>query len=157
MHAETLKAVEKLNLPFPWETNARGQIIMTPVNYNHSNHVMRLARMLALIAPEWESGTELGIITSDGIKAPDLILAGPAYHAEHQNRDGYVTQAPEICVEVMSPFNSWAEMLDKMPLYFETGAQEVWIVDTDGKVAFYAPGRTQLNNSRLIPAAPVQL
>jgi len=127
---------------------------MTPVNYGHSSHVGRLIKRLAIVAPDWESGAELGIETSDGVKAPDVTLASPAYHARHVNVDGYVTEAPEICVEVMSPSNSWQEMQDKMPLYFEVGAREVWIVDVDGKIAFFAPGNEKLLNSCLIPDAP---
>ena len=157
MNADLLKAIEKLDLPFPWETNARGQIIMTPVNYGHSSHVGRLIRLLGRIAPEWESGSELGIVTSDGIKAPDVTLAGPEYHAKYQRHEGYVPEAPEICVEVMSPSNSWGEMRVKMGLYFEVGAQEVWIVDTDGKIAFFMPGGETLERSRLIPDMPVSI
>jgi len=154
MNLESIRLVEKLNLPFPWETNARGQIIMTPVNYGHSSHVGKLIKRLAAIAPDWESGAELGIETSDGVKAPDVTLASPAYHARHIHDKGYVTEAPEICVEVMSPSNSWQEMLEKMPLYFEIGAQEVWVVDVDGAVSFFAPGNEKLPHSRLIPEAP---
>lgn len=154
MQTELLKVLEKLDLPFPWETNARGQIIMTPVNYGHSNHVGRLIRLLARIAPDWESGSELGINTSDGVKAPDVTLASPDYHARHKDTEGYVDEAPEICIEVMSPSNSWQEMRGKMPLYFEVGAQEVWIVDTGGQISFFAPGDEALKGSRLIPGAP---
>jgi len=127
---------------------------MTPVNYGHSSHVGTLIKILARIAPTWESGSELGIYTSDGVKAPDVTLASPEYHARHLKDTGYVTEATEICVEVMSPSNSWQEMLDKMPLYFEVGAQEVWIVDVEGKVFFFADGNEKLQNSRLIPEAP---
>ena len=154
MNLESLRVIEKLNLPFPWETNARGQIIMTPVNYGHSSHVGTLIKLLARVAPNWESGSELGIYTSDGVKAPDVTLASPEYHARHLKDTGYVTEAPEICIEVMSPSNSWQEMQDKMPLYFEVGAQEVWIVDVEGKVFFFAEGNEKLQNSRLIPEAP---
>ena len=157
MNLKSLHVSEKLNLPFPWETNARGQIIMTPVNYGHSSHVGKLIKKLALIAPDWESGAELGIYTSDGVKAPDITLASPEYHARHIGIDGYVTEAPEICIEVMSPSNSWQEMQDKMPLYFEVGALEVWIVDVEGKVFFFAIGNEQLQNSRLIPDAPLSI
>ena len=157
MNQASLSFIEKLDLPFPWETNARGQIIMTPVNYEHSNHVSRLIRLFGRIAPEWESGTELGIATADGIKAPDVILASPAYHAQHLKQLGYVHEAPEICIEVMSPSNSWQEMEDKMPLYFAVGALEVWIVDTEGRIAFFAPGNQRLPQSRTIPAAPETL
>lgn len=157
MQTDILRAIEKLDLPFPWESNAQGQIIMTPGNYNHSHNVIRLARLLDRIAPEWESGMELGIVTSDGVKAPDLIFASPAYHEQHKGKDGYVGEAPEICVEVMSPANSWREMLEKMPLYFEVGAQEVWVVDTGGSVFFFGAGSEKLEKSRLIPDAPEKI
>lgn len=157
MQHDLIRHVEKMDLPFPWETNARGQIIMTPVNYNHGNRVTRLDRFLARVAPEWEAGAELGISTRDGVKAPDLFLASPSYHDRHVDVDGYVAEAPEICIEVMSPSNSWQEMLDKMPLYFEVGAQEVWIVDIDGKLSFFAPGNERLPQSRLIPQAPLSI
>jgi Uma2 family endonuclease len=157
MHIETLKAIEKLDLPFPWETNARGQIIMTPVNYGHSRRVGDLIQLFARIAPEWKTGTELGIVTSDGVKAPDVTLASLVYHERHKDEQGYVEEAPEICIEVMSPSNSWQEMHDKMPLYFEVGALEVWIVDTDGSVSFFAAGNVKIPQSRLIPGAPASI
>lgn len=130
---------------------------MTPVNYGHSSHVGRLIRLLGRIAPEWESGSELGIVTSDGIKAPDVTLAGPEYHAKYQRHEGYVPEAPDICVEVMSPSNNWQEMKEKMGLYFEVGAQEVWIVDTEGKIAFFTSGGEPLERSRLVEAMPGSL
>ena len=157
MQTDALRLIEKLNLPFPWETNARGQIIMTPVNYGHSSHVGDLIQLIARIAPEWKSGSELGIFTSDGVKAPDVTLASPEYHTRHIKDTGYVSEAPEICIEVMSPSNSWQEMQDKIPLYFEVGALEVWIVDVEGKVYFFAPGNEALQTSRLIPEAPLTI
>jgi Uma2 family endonuclease len=157
MNLESLRLIEKLDLPFPWETNARGQIIMTQANYNHGNRVTRLDRLLARIAPKREAGAELGIQTDDGVKAPDLFLASVEYHVRHVDVDGYVSEAPEICIEVMSPSNGWQEMLDKMLLYFKVGAQEVWIVDIDGKLSFFASGNERLPRSRLIPEAPLSI
>ena len=83
-----------------------------------------------------------------------MTLASSQYHSRHTGIDGYVTEAPEICIEVMSPSNSWQEMQDKIPLYFEVGAQEVWIVDVEGKISFFAIGNEQLPHSNLIPDAP---
>ena len=127
---------------------------MTPHGYDHSFRAAGLGRIFAEIIPEWHCGYQLGIYTSDGVKAPDVSLSSPEYHARHLKDTGYVTEAPEICIEVMSPSNSWQEMLDKMPLYFEVGALEVWIVDVEGKVFFFADGNEKLQISRLIPEAP---
>jgi len=127
---------------------------MTPHGYDHSYRVSQLIRIFATIAPKWHCGYQLGIYTADGLKGVDVILASLEYHTRHVNVDAYVTEAPEICIEVMSPSNSWQEMQDKMPLYFEVGAQEVWIVDVDGKISFFGPANETLQNSRLIPDAP---
>ena len=39
----------------------------------------------------------------------------------------------KICVEVMSPSNTWGEMHMKAGLYLEAGADEVWIQALDGE------------------------
>jgi Uma2 family endonuclease len=65
-----------------------------------------------------------------------------------------VSEAPEICIEVMSPSNSWPEMMEKLGLYFGVGAREVWIVDTEGKVSFFGPGIETLAASGIIPEMP---
>jgi hypothetical protein len=44
--------------------------------------------------------------------------------------------APEICVEVLSPSNSAAEINEKLALYFDAGATEVWICNLDGPCPF---------------------
>ena len=65
------------------------------------------------------------------------------------------TLAPEICVEVMSPRNSMAEMQEKRALYLEAGAEEVWIVEEDGTVRFYAD--EERDTSHLAPDFPKNL
>jgi len=44
--------------------------------------------------------------------------------------------APEVCVEVFFPGNTDKEMREKRELYFETGAEEVWYCDEDGRLSF---------------------
>ncbi|HUP80104.1 MAG TPA: Uma2 family endonuclease, partial [Pirellula sp.] len=45
--------------------------------------------------------------------------------------------APEICVEVRSPSHTPSEIQTKRYLYFEAGAEEVWICELDGLIEFY--------------------
>jgi Uma2 family endonuclease len=55
---------------------------------------------------------------------------------------GWVTpfpRAPEVCVEIMSPGNSWAEMHVKAGHYLQAGAQEVWVVTLEGKRTVIRP------------------
>jgi hypothetical protein len=46
-------------------------------------------------------------------------------------------EAPEICIEVLSPSNSQLEMVEKRALYFEAGAAEVWTCDLDDSMTFH--------------------
>src|SRR5271170_7606705 len=49
-----------------------------------------------------------------------------------------LTRASEICIEILSPSNSAAEIAEKRILYFDAGAAEVWICNRDGSLAFYS-------------------
>jgi Uma2 family endonuclease len=51
---------------------------------------------------------------------------------EHISPDGNLAGAPEIVIEVLSPSNSAAEMLDKEQLCLENGSVEFWVVDPRG-------------------------
>jgi Uma2 family endonuclease len=51
-----------------------------------------------------------------------------------------LVQAPEICIEVISPSNTAEEIAEKRALYFEAGAREVWICELDGRLSFYCGG-----------------
>ena len=65
-----------------------------------------------------------------------------------------LTIAPEICVEVVSPGNTRQEMEDKRALYFEAGAEEVWLCDVKGTLHFFLKGTptTAAKASALCPA-----
>ena len=50
--------------------------------------------------------------------------------------------APEICIEVLSPSNTSAEMAGKIEAYLEAGAREVWLVQETGELEIHtADGR----------------
>ena len=64
--------------------------------------------------------------------------------------------APEICVEVLSPGNTRAEMEEKRALLFEAGAEEVWFCDTKGRMFFFLKVRPDeaVEKSELCPDFP---
>jgi Uma2 family endonuclease len=64
-------------------------------------------------------------------------------------------RAPEICVEILSPSNTAAEVDQKRAVYFDAGAAEVWIWNLDGSISFFvAPGQHQTSASVRCPAFP---
>ena len=56
----------------------------------------------------------------------------------------WASSAPEICIEIVSPSNSQAEGDQKIALFLEVGAIEVWLLDNQGDIIFFnAEGRQQ--------------
>ena len=126
-----------LKLDAPWETNGQGQIIMNPpIGLPHAKRADRIAVAIRSLLNGWRVWPEVGIHTADGVKAPDLAIAAPDF-TEATDARGFLVRAPEICVEIMSPSNTWEEMRHKTLLYLAAGAQEVWVCDEGGAVHFF--------------------
>jgi Uma2 family endonuclease len=97
--------------------------------------------------------TECPISTADGVKAADV--AWVSRERMKELGDGvFFIQAPEICVEVLSPSNTEAEITEKRALYFDAGAREVWICDRDGSITFFNAPDSTAPASSLCPAFP---
>jgi len=136
-----------LHLEGPWETNGQGQIIVNPpIGLTHAKRADRLIVGIRARLPGWQVWPEVGVHTSDGVKAPDLAVAAPGF-GEETDSHGFLLNSPTICVEIMSPSNSWDEMRHKIRLYLEAGAAEVWICDGEGRLHFFTTGGEQANSS----------
>ncbi len=125
------------NLPFKIELNRWGRIEMSPAGNRHGAVQVDVASTLR----KRRGGkviVECSVQTTDGVRVADVAWLSNKRLKEM----GWVTPfptAPEICVEVMSPGNTWAEMHMKAGLYMQAGAIEVWVVTTDGKTTIIKP------------------
>ena len=101
--------------------------------------------------------TECPVSTADGVKAADVAWASPERMKELGDRVCF-PHAPEICVEVRSPSNTEAEIREKVALYFDAGAREVWLCAQSGAMSFYVGGESQpASTSELCPHFPRQV
>ena len=126
-----------LRLEGPLETNGQGQIIMNPpIGLPYAKRADRIVTAIRSLLTGWQIWPEIGIHTADGVKAPDLAVAAPGF-VEATDARGFLVRAPEICVEIMSPSNTWEEMRHKTLLYLAAGAREVWVCDEAGAVHFF--------------------
>lgn len=126
------------NLPFKIELNRWGKIEMSPASNRDGITQAELTAELKR-RRGGKVVSECSVQTSNGVRVADVAWISNARLA----RLGVVTpfpQAPELCVEIMSPSNTWAEMHMKAGLYFEAGAEEVWVIDPDGKRKVIKPG-----------------
>jgi Uma2 family endonuclease len=139
------------------ESDRLGRIIVSTIPaLSHSFRQGGIFRALCDLLPGEALIGGCPLVTLDGVKVIDVVWMSPEYAAELKAKEPLVLErAPEICVEVLSPSNSVAEMEEKRALYFEAGALEVWLCGRDGKMEFYTPELTP--TSRLCPSFPGHL
>lgn len=142
-------------LPYKVETNSRGQIVLSPQTNRHSVQQKAVQDLLDEHAPEGISPPELAIATPEGVKVPDIAWMSDERWGQMQQTGDPSTLAPEICVEVLSSSNTEEEIREKRELYFEAGAEEVWVADEDGEVRFF--GEEEMERSEIAPEFPDQL
>lgn len=124
------------NLPYKIELNKFGQLLMSPASNRHGRTQFDVGTEIKARKQSGVIIIECSILTSEGVKVADVAWASDEFIAEFGEQTPY-PKAPEICVEVKSPANSKSEMEEKIRLYLEKGAQEVWIVDEKSKTTFY--------------------
>lgn len=124
------------NLPFKIELNRYGKIEMTPASNKHGRLQSRISSLLERKLKKGETLIECSIQTTEGVKVADVAWCSNAFIKQYGYETPY-SHAPEICVEVVSPSNSRKEMAEKVLLYLQAGAEEVWVVWEDGVVEYY--------------------
>jgi Uma2 family endonuclease len=137
-------------LPHRIETDRYGQIVMSPPpNPQHGQEQFRIGTFLEKQLPGGCVITECPVSTAEGVKGIDVVWISKRRLQSQRGKVCY-TQAPEICVEVISPGNSRRELREKKALFFEAGAEEVWFCHGDGRMEFFvktapeAPGKSVL-------------
>ncbi|MBX7209493.1 MAG: Uma2 family endonuclease [Verrucomicrobiaceae bacterium] len=140
------------DLPYKIETNARGQIIMSPAWMYHGSNVNRIARLLESFLSSGEVIVECAVDTADGVKEADTAWLSDALWDKVKDQPT-CSPAPEICVEVISKSNSLEEMMYKRQLYIGAGAKEYWLCDKEGNMRFF-DGVKELESSILCPEFP---
>jgi len=126
------------DLPYKIELDAQGRIVMSPASNRHGIQQGKLVRLLAGMLGDGEIATECSIGTHAGVKVADVVWMSPEFLRQHGDTTPY-PQAPELCVEILTPSNSPAEIEDKIRLYLGYGALEVWTVDEQGCISLFGP------------------
>lgn len=156
--AELQADPELRRLPHRIETDRHGRILMSPPPAPaHGNRQSRIAALLIHLLAEGQVVTECPLSTSDGVKAIDVAWLAPGCEAEVESST-CLARAPEVCVEVISPSDTGAEIDEKVALYFDAGAREGWVCGLDGKFAFYiGSAGNRCASSTLCPQFPTAI
>lgn len=124
------------DLPYKIELDEWGRIVMSPASNKHGYFQMKIGALLETRLPLGTVISECSVQTGKGVKVADVAWCSPPFQARH----GFATpypEAPEICVEILSPFNHALEIEEKVRLYPDAGAREVWLVSEDGGVRYH--------------------
>ena len=124
-------------LPYRIESDRWGNIIMSPPP--RSRHAEYQTEIAVLLRNQLRGGlsiAECPIQTSEGVKAADVAWVSNERRASKPNDPVYLI-APEICVEVESPSNQEAELMERGRLFFEKSAEEFWLCHLNGEMTFF--------------------
>ena len=117
-----------------------GRVVpMTPPKGTHGVIEALLAWFLqSFVLPRklgWVLTGEAGIYTGrnpDTIRGMDVAFISRA--RQPTRPAGYLTVAPELIIEIISPTDRWRDVRDKIEEYFVIGVERVWLVDPERKL-----------------------
>lgn len=143
------------NLPYKIELTRTGKIVMSPTRNRHGYFASKIAQLLTQLMASGETLVECAVETADSTKVADVVWASDAMFDRIKDQAS-CSPAPEICVEVVSPSNTEAEISGKKDLYLNAGASEVWLCDDHGRMSFF-DARARMPRSSLCPAFPERI
>lgn len=152
---EVLNDKSLQDLPYKIELNGFGNIVMSPASNWHADYQVRIVLALRRQSKSGRILTESSVKTRDNVKCPDVVWASDEFMKKHKWKSPY-TAAPEICVEVLSPGNSKLDIANKRELYFEKGAKEVWLCNSEGAMSFFDPSG-EIPRSAIFKRFPIAL
>lgn len=131
-------------LPYRIETNKWGHIEMTPpASPRHMEIATALVDVLRVLLGG-KAFTECAVVTQSGVKVVDLVWCSAEYLQRNRTTleawEAAFPTAPDLCIEIMSPSNTLAELEEKLSWYLAAGAREAWIVARDLAITAYDSG-----------------
>jgi Uma2 family endonuclease len=143
------------DLPYKIQTDKWGNIVMTPATNEHGIYQAKIVILISRIVEEGTLISECSIQTSEGVKVADVAWASAEFMQKNKGKNPF-SEAPEICIEILSPSNPELEMTEKKELYFAHGAKEFWVCDQEGNMTFYK-NIGPLKNSEIIASFPCKV
>lgn len=113
----------------------RGEVVeWMPVGGLHGDVVLELAVRLRTWAKQGGQGyvgTEVGYRVHrdpDTVRAADISFVKQSRMPESGIPEGFMDFAPDLAVEVVSPFETAEEIQDKTTDYLTAGTSQVWVI-----------------------------
>ena len=130
-----------------------GQILEKPVSIGSNKveaeiiHLLKTETSQSKSAEVFASGMGYRCFADDPLKfrKPDVSLVRSERLKGHDDDEGFITFAPDLAVEVVSPNDLAEELQDKVQEYLTNGFPLVWVVHPSSKtVTIYRRDRSQI-------------
>lgn len=126
----------------------RGGLVerISPTGWGHGRTVVRLVARLDEHVTRAQLGavtTETGFVLArdpDLVRGPDVAFVA-AGRESAASSSGFVELAPDLVIEVVSPSDTYTDVLAKVDEYLDHGVREVWVADPQRRrVVVQRPG-----------------
>lgn len=106
-----------------------GEVVVSPpVGFDHGDAVGELLVRLRGSLPGLHAVTEVGVhLPRNRLRAPDLMVV------TRRPEGRWVTDAPVLVVEVLSPSTRSEDTMRKAPEYLAAGIGQFWVVDPEAR------------------------
>ncbi|MBI4538894.1 MAG: Uma2 family endonuclease [Gemmatimonadetes bacterium] len=151
----------------------RGRVVREPrPAAQHGFVLARLCRLLGQHVDTHRLGhlfVDVGVIVSTDpptVRGPDLAFVAANRLPSGPPARGFLDLAPNLCIEVVSPSNTAAEIREKVREYLGAGTAEVWVVDPQTRSVIVhssrGPSRTlsaddELDGGEVLPGFRLRL
>jgi Uma2 family endonuclease len=140
-----------------FELNEFGELILSPKPTSaHQIVAFEVGFQLTTqLGPR--AATDISVLTDRGIRAPDVVWMPSERWAACKGQTP-LQVVPDVCVEVLSPSNTRAEIAMKVGAYLRGGAREVIVVGLRGELEFFGPeGRREASGLGVVIALSEEL
>ncbi|MSU49935.1 MAG: Uma2 family endonuclease [Opitutus sp.] len=118
-----------------------GEIIMSPTGYRHEDIAAAMLMAMRLHVRQHKLGSVCGSslgcwMSSGNLLSPDVSFIHKTRIPRGQDAvRRYFQGAPDLVVEILSPWDRTIRTHDKLVEYFDSGAQLAWVIDPEAKSA----------------------
>ena len=126
--------------------------------FEHGRLQLHLGAIFLIHEQEWNSVAvpECRLqLSKTRYRIPDLLVL-----RDTQKVSRIVCEAPLLCIEVLSPADTWMKMRERLSDYVALGVEHIWCFDPDTREAriYTATGFTVVTTPDLsIPGTPIRL
>ncbi len=125
----------------------RGELFeVMPATPRHHQIAFQTGRLLK----NWNDIAKAGVVGAGGytlerrpdtVRGPDVSFISKGRMSRQQARRGFPELAPDLIVEVRSPNDTWAELVEKAEQFMGAGTRLALLVEPDEFVELRRPGR----------------